>query len=355
MKHMINGTPLFKTVFGSKLYGTSTPESDTDWKVVYIPSVNDLLLGRSLHNKKESTAGVSQKCGADDVEIEYIPLHIFVKDFYGGQSYAVEIAFAALDPLEIEHVFYKYLDQPEYFKNFCTELVSKFLTSNVKAMTGYAMHQAQVYSVKGSRLASLEKLVRIFEEGVKQLGPNVKIRELFSTVERYKDAYLFNTEIAGEHGSQEMLPAICCIGKYFTANISIEDALSRAMIMVTKYGERAKAAKQAEGLDWKAISHAVRVTDQAIQILSTGKLTFPFVAVSAKYLLEVKRGEHSWDSVEEVLSKMIESIDAEKQKSKLQPQSKELEEALNEWFLEKLKLIYFSHLVEKNNNEGNLV
>ena len=31
--------------FGSKLYGTSTPESDTDYKFIYLPSVYQLVTG----------------------------------------------------------------------------------------------------------------------------------------------------------------------------------------------------------------------------------------------------------------------------------------------------------------------
>jgi len=35
---------LVKTVFGSHLYGTSTPESDTDFKAVHMYSLEEILL-----------------------------------------------------------------------------------------------------------------------------------------------------------------------------------------------------------------------------------------------------------------------------------------------------------------------
>ncbi|WP_407305363.1 hypothetical protein, partial [Acinetobacter sp.] len=39
--------------YGSKLYGTSTPTSDTDEKVVYVPALSDMLIGKKPPIYKE--------------------------------------------------------------------------------------------------------------------------------------------------------------------------------------------------------------------------------------------------------------------------------------------------------------
>ena len=43
---MTEDRDLLYSVYGSKLYGTSTPASDTDEKMIYLPSLQSLLLGK---------------------------------------------------------------------------------------------------------------------------------------------------------------------------------------------------------------------------------------------------------------------------------------------------------------------
>src|SRR3954469_21639760 len=84
---------LFSVQFGSRLYGTQTPTSDLDMKVVVLPPIDEVLYGTKLVNKVKQTRTGPGKNTADDIDLEEIPLQIFAKDFLGGQTYALEIAF----------------------------------------------------------------------------------------------------------------------------------------------------------------------------------------------------------------------------------------------------------------------
>lgn len=46
---------LVRMKFGSHLYGTATPESDTDIKGVFLPELRDLLLARAPRHQHTST------------------------------------------------------------------------------------------------------------------------------------------------------------------------------------------------------------------------------------------------------------------------------------------------------------
>ena len=141
---------VFTTIFGSKLYGTDTPESDTDWKSVFLPELKSLLRGHRIKNSVKTTGKEGMKNGADDEDHEHIPLQVLAEDFLKGQTYALEIVFVALNPEYVQA--YKYDDR---FVLFCQELARKFLTSNIHAMMGYAHGQSEKYGIKGSRLNSL--------------------------------------------------------------------------------------------------------------------------------------------------------------------------------------------------------
>ncbi|WDR21760.1 hypothetical protein CPTAKMNP4_095 [Salmonella phage vB_SenM-AKM_NP4] len=44
-----------KSYFGSHLYGTSTPESDVDFKEIFVPNARDILLGRAMNHTNFNT------------------------------------------------------------------------------------------------------------------------------------------------------------------------------------------------------------------------------------------------------------------------------------------------------------
>jgi RNA repair pathway DNA polymerase beta family len=86
---------LFSCQYGSRLYGTQTPTSDLDLKHVYLPALNDLLVGKQLANKvKKTNTKMNTRNGADDVDEEFLPVQVFARDFMMGQTYALELAFA---------------------------------------------------------------------------------------------------------------------------------------------------------------------------------------------------------------------------------------------------------------------
>ena len=58
------------------------------------------------------------------------------------------------------------------------------------------------------------------------------------------------------------------------------------------YGHRAKLAEKNEGIDWKAVSHAMRAAMQVSEIFLRNDIQFPLQA--AAYLREVKEGKRDY-------------------------------------------------------------
>lgn len=78
--------------------------------------------------------------------------------------------------------------------------------------------------------------------------------------------------------------------------------------LVDEYGERALQAERDEGIDWKALSHAVRVGREALELLQTGRITFPLPYASE--LLAIRRGERPYDAVGEEIEQLLEAVEA---------------------------------------------
>jgi hypothetical protein len=77
--------------------------------------------------------------------------------------------------------------------------------------------------------------------------------------------------------------------------------------LVEQYGKRALEAERNEGIDWKALSHAVRVGREALELFETGQIVFPLVC--APRLRQIKCGEISYREVATEIEALLEEIE----------------------------------------------
>jgi hypothetical protein len=275
---------LFTSLFGSKLYGTDTQYSDTDYKAVYLPTLTTLLRGDSIKNSVRSSDGANTEY---DEDFEMIPLQVFMRDFIGGQSYAIEIAFNAIENESDCHPDFYYI---------CCCLCGDWLTSDIRSMVGYAMNQSKKYGDKGARLNSLLEFSELIDNNrlTDKLSNVDFVRDASALCDTHKDINIINFG-----GSQNI--AFSVLGKTFPADITFSEAGIRLDRMISKYGQRSKSAS--DGCDWKSISHSIRIIDQAISLLTDECIKFPLP--NSIYYTDVKLGKYDWECVSECMHKRL--------------------------------------------------
>lgn len=343
---------------GSRLYGTFGPQSDFDFKAIVLPGLDDLLLNKKLTNRKEKPEGngPQDKMEAGETETEYLPLQVFFDDFFNGQTYALEVAFAIKQGL---HTSYN----PDLTTNlpcqFCfiddmdmaAELIDLFLTKNVKKMMGYAVSQARLYGVKTERYSAVKAAVKILEELYpvsryvdKQSGttleslmqtPLVECLDKISSLVELPHVKLVDIETGD--GSGNLIKAIDIIGKQYPLTNKIGTIVKSLKIVTDSYGDRVKEF-QGQGVDWKALSHAIRIVEQVIELSTLGTITFP--RPNADYLRRVKAGEVPLDDALAVMSATFNAAEKAVDASILKDRTPELEKQFNQWKIEKLRLLY---------------
>jgi len=270
---MENLNIIVKTIFGSHLYGTNTELSDMDYKGVFMPTGEQVLLGRIPKNVSFSTArtGEGRKNQPWDVDTEIYSFHYFIKLACEGQTIALDMLYTPDDMI---------LESSQIWEDIVANR-NRFLTKNLKAFVGYARKQAAKYGIKGSRLEAAERAKKFLELQI----------EMGFIEKRLKEVWGFLP--GGEHiffGTDKMgLPTYEVCGRQIQETVSIGYAYSILEKFCENYGERAKAAKESKGIDWKAISHALRAAFEVEEILEHGTITFPLRL--AEYLKSVKWGE----------------------------------------------------------------
>ena len=345
---------LFRVPCGSRLYGTDTPESDYDYKVICLPALDDLLLNKKVTNRKVKPVGTKagDKMQPGEEETEYVPLQVFLDDVFNGQTYALEAAFAVKQRL---HTSTRFLDENpfdpdeqasfDYCVEIVNELIDNFLTRNVKKMVGYAVSQAKVYGLKTERYATIVAAIDLISEEIKRIFKEVKRVELKTTLgdsPELRSALLAlphvrASQVLNADGGTELSHAIEISGKQFLHTASLSTIFQSLLKIRAGYGERV-ASFEGLGVDWKALSHAIRITEQVIELCETGRVTFP--RPNAKVLRKVKAGEVSLQEATAHLEKYFSQIDGAVEASVLPEKTPELDADFEDFKLRVLKELY---------------
>ena len=88
------GILVYLSKFGSKLYGTDTPESDEDYKGIYVPYQDMMILNTATHHVSYNTSDSNQKNTKDDIDIELKSVQTFLKELSRGDTGAFDLAFS---------------------------------------------------------------------------------------------------------------------------------------------------------------------------------------------------------------------------------------------------------------------
>jgi hypothetical protein len=187
------------------------------------------------------------------------------------------------------------------------------------AFTGYARSQAAKYSLKGGRLK--------------------KLREAVNIVSRRRDEALFEGVItplieANLHDdlriNQQDVQEIQIAGKWFGATTQCHFVKAALEKQIKRYGSRAQEASCTDA-DWKAMSHALRVSLELEDLLTTRNIEFPLLY--ADLLLEIKQGKKEIGEVQAMIDAALERVSLLVYYSELPPQVDH--KFWDEWLAEK--------------------
>lgn len=368
---------LFSCLFGSSLYGTKTPTSDRDVKHIVLPDLDDLLIGKKIVNVFKKTNTVKNKKNtADDVDEEFIPLQVFANDFMMGQTYALELAFS-IDGDHAEQTHYwpdgSKMNDPHSEIKFCRdhnvptlfdfvmELREKFLTSNIKAMMGYVVKQASLYSFKGERLNASKDFLEALQAGlVIGLTGNMSIEEVLeyeasvragSGSTDYKSLTSQTNLMVEKHpkyfkkteydiGGNRMRPCFSLLEKTIPHTMKLQHAIEVVSKLIDRYGSRAEAAAETN-VDWKATMHAIRIVDEGLNLLNNKRLSFPFDQDYVDLLLSIKGGKIPLDTVTEKLNLKLDKLKELEKTTDLPEYNQAMQDDFNAWLASWMKKFYY--------------
>lgn len=296
---------LVRIQHGSHLYGTNTETSDLDYKGVFLPDGRDIILQRIPHVIDLGTGDHSTKNTKDDVDDQSYPLQKFLQMVAKGDTVGTEILFAPdWAIVEMDPVW-------EMIRHNRHVLLNK----QCRGFVSYCQRQAAKYGIKGSRMAACKDIVDLLDAAASARGTSAKLELIADQLSEFCNTHEFSeiVDIPSQAGKE--LLHLDVVDRKIPFTNTIQHALSIYSKVYDNYGHRTRAAMNNEGVDWKAISHAIRVAGQAKELLTTGQITFP--RPNCDLLLAVKRGAYQYHEVAPILEQLVEEVEEAALTSKL--------------------------------------
>ena len=296
--------------FGSHLYGTSTPASDIDFKSVFVPGGRDILLQRvkgSISSQRPKAEG--EKNVAGEIDEEAYSLQRFLGLAAEGQTVALDVLFAPRWSMPVE-------PRGEWLE--IERNRSRLITRKSAAFVGYCRQQANKYGIKGSRVAAARLGLALLAEELENRGTLAKLFEaedrIASLTAAHEHMALLDIEGATDiHGAKRTVRHWEVCNRKMPLTQTIKSAHEVMRRIVDEYGHRARQAENNAGVDWKALSHAVRVARQAIELLRTGFVIFP--RPEAEHLTAIKLGQLPYQKVAEEIDDLLPMVEREAEAS----------------------------------------
>ena len=325
----VNIKIVVKCIAGSHLFGTNTETSDKDYKGIFLPTAREILLGNYKDARSSSTGPEHSKNSVEDIDVELYSIKKFFKMIQKGDTAALELLFTPEEMiLEKSPIWDKIVSHRD-----------KLLSSQVTAIIGYARQQSNKYGIKGSRMGELSNCIKAMKEVHKDLGfDNAKLKhgweQLTEKLKGFEHVEFIELEVSANM-ERNKVPALNILGKKFDHHIGFTHVLEILKKIYKNYGHRAREAKNNNGVDWKALSHATRVSVQGLELLRTGKITLPLNKSDRNLVKSIKIGSIDYKEV----GKIIEDHLVLLEKARLES---DLQEKVSQEFID--DLIYEIHL-----------
>lgn len=284
--------------FGSHVYGTHLPTSDHDIKGIFIPQARDILLQSAPSAINHTTRPDSEKSNRpEDIDTEYFSLQRYLQLLLEGQTIALDMLFTPPAHYRMKpHPVWEEIQREK----------KRFLHSGVSAFARYCQAQAMKYGRKGNRIAALKTVLEVLE---KQKGEEI-LSEIAPELEKLaamKNPLINLVTLSETHRDTPGRYLEVC-GKKVPFEASVKFGRKVYEKALNQFGARAKSAEENEGVDWKALSHAIRVAKEGVELLREGRVTFP--RPEKDILLSVRQGKMPYEKVIDTIEEAVADLTA---------------------------------------------
>lgn len=300
---------IFKCIAGSRMFGVHNQFSDYDYKSIVLLPLGDR---KKKQPKSASHTIISPEDGGEEV----FHFEAFMRLIKEGQTIPFEMLFCPQDCIVSS--------SPLWDKLVANR--DRLIHKNITSFYGFAYQQAMKYSEKGNRIQAY----LAFKEFLESKPESSRLRDYDDEVRKFIDNSIqvsYRGHKLISYSERESLIGLerfvnVCETK-FGYNHKVKDQLRIVNDKLKVYGKRSLEAFKNDSMDYKALSHCVRVAIEAKELLTDHKITLPLKDKDRDLVLSIKEGRMPKDQILELVNSELKGLSSYEEKSSLREKADE--------------------------------
>lgn len=294
---------LFLVEAGSHFFNLNSPNSDSDFRGVYMPSLEEFYYGESKRRFFERKTLEGNKTGVkntkDDVDFYLFSYTFFLDLLKRGDFNCMELLHTPQD---------KILINSQEMKDLMF-LRKTLLVNDISAFLGFIKKEYRRYGVNINHY----KIQEDFANFLRKYPPHTRLKDVWADIKEYaKDdsQVIFTTSLTGNNNS---VPTVKIAQRFYQDTVRVDYVVDAIDERLKKYGHRQKNMA-AHGVEFKGLYHALRLIYEANDLFDHGEFKIPFDKERHNTLKSIKDGTMLQDDIFNLIDDEIDKIyDREKE------------------------------------------
>jgi len=288
---------IFLIKAGSHFFDLNTPQSDKDYRGVYMPSLREFYEGENKRKFIEYKSNPGNKLNVKntnkDVDFNLFSITMFLDLLKRGDFNMQELLHAPEDKILI--------DSPE-FKEL-RDIRQSLLVNDISAFLGFIKKEYRRYGVNIHHYEQQEKFLDFMEA----FTPHTRLKDIWSYIEAYAENNDFIHFTDSLTGNNNRVPSLKIAQRLFQNTVKVEYVRDALKTKLERYGHRQRNMAK-DGVEFKGLYHALRLIYEANDLYDHGEFKLPFSKERHDILLKIKTSAVDQDYIFNLIDNEIDLL-----------------------------------------------
>ena len=288
---------IFLIKAGSHFFDLNTPQSDKDYRGVYMPTLEEFYKGEGKRRFAEYKTTPGNKTGVKnsnkDVDFNLFSYTFFLDLLAKGDFNMMELLHAPQDKILV--------DSPEF--QYLRNIRKSLLVNDISAFLGFIKKEYRRYGVNIHHYEQQEKFLKF----MKKYSGHTRLSEIWNDIKKYAEGNVFITFTESRTGNNKLVPSLKIAQRLYQNTVSVKYVTEALETKLKRYGHRQKNMAK-DGVEFKGLYHALRLIYEANDLFDHGEFKLPFSPERHKMLLDIKTSNVDQDFIFNLIDDEIDKI-----------------------------------------------
>lgn len=294
---------IFLVKAGSHFFNLAGPQSDKDYRGIYLPSPEEFYKGEGRRKMIDYSTNDGTKKGLKntntDVDFTLFSVTKFLELLKSGDFNMMELLHAPDDVILVNSPLMENL----------TELRPNLLVNDISAFLGFIKKEYKRYGINIHHYEEQEKLMKFLLD----FPPHTRMNTIWKELEVYAKGNSFISFTTSKTGNNKSVASFKVAQRLYQNTVRVDYITDAIKQRLTTYGHRQKNMASA-GVEFKGLYHALRLIYEANDLFDYGEFKLPFNEYRHNTLKEIKFSTMKQQTIFDLIDNGIEYLyDREKE------------------------------------------